>query len=251
MQNINAVVIDDEVNNAELLVHFLQKYCPLINIAGVAYTQATASTLIKESQPQLIFLDIILDEGTGFDLLNNIEDDQIKIIFVTAFDEYAIKAFKYNAIDYILKPVQIEDLVIAVNSAVQDIQSNTFTTKQQLSISSESIDSQQVDFIAIPSIKKIDFIKVNDIVYCKSDGRYTSFHLVDRKKILATKNLGEYENIFTGNTFFRVHHSYIINLNHVQKLNKSAGNYCEMTTGESIPVAKRRHDQLLKFLGLR
>lgn len=253
MNTISAVVVDDEINNVELLVHFIKSYCPQIEIIGQATTKAQAQELINNLKPQLVFLDIMLDEGTGFDLLEDITHDKMKVVFVTAFDNYAIKAFKYNALDYVLKPVDIEELVQAVKKVQIDIEREMFTEKMQIKEAEKAVNNNQLpaNLIAVPSVEKIDFIKVENIVHLKSEGRYTIFNLEGNKQIVATKNLGEYENLLDANLFFRIHNSYIVNLTHVQSINKAAGNYCEMSNGESLPIAKRRQDQLHRFLKLK
>ena len=253
MQTVSAVVIDDEKNNVALLVHFLKKYCPLMEIIGQATTKKEGIELIDKLKPQLIFLDIMLDEGTGFDLLEEITHNEAKVIFVTAFDEFAIKAFKYNAVDYVLKPLEIEALILAVNKAYSDIDKDLFTEKQQIQNLYKTVtnNDNSLNVIAIPSADKIDFIKVEDIIYLKSEGRYTIFNLENNKQLVATKNLGEYESLLDANNFFRIHNSYVVNLAKVTSINKAAGNYCEMTNNESLPIAKRRQDQLHRFLKIK
>ncbi|MBL4662770.1 MAG: response regulator transcription factor, partial [Flavobacteriaceae bacterium] len=248
----NAVIIDDEINNINLLIHFIQKYCPLINTVGTASTKDEAITVINITKPKIVFLDIILDEGTGFDLLEEITYKKSKVIFVTAFDEYAIKAFKYNAIDYLLKPIEIEELVLAVNKACKDIDEGSFTRNNQINKLNDSLNNKvELDFIAVPSLKKIDFVKLEDIIYLKSSGRYTDFFLKNNRKITASRNLGEFENIIDKTLFFRIHNSYIVNLRHVLNINKADGNYCKMSTQESIPIAKRRQEALHRFLRIK
>ncbi len=252
MKKADAVIIDDEKKNVKLLEHFLKTYCPQVNIIGTAFTKADSIKLIDEKKPQLVFLDIVLDTDTGFDVLDEISHEEFKVIFVTSHSEYAIRAFKYNAIDYVLKPISTEDLVIAVNKAYDDIENELFTTPDQLSHLSSSIEkSTSLDFIALPSVDKIEFIKLEQIVYLKSDGRYTIFHLADGKKVVVAKNLGEYENFMDANNFFRIHNSYIVNLRHIIKINKASGSYCEMTNRDSLPIAKRRQEALSKFLRIK
>jgi len=253
MDKINAIIVDDEINNSDLLAHFLQKYCPLVNCIAIANTKKDAINLINTHKPSLLFLDIMLDEGTGFDLLEALSFTEFKVVFVTAFNEYAIKAFKYNAVDYVLKPIDIEQLILAVNKAYREIESETFTEKIQLQQTYKSITNNDLykKLIAVPSNKKIDFIKIEEIIYLKSEGRYTVFFLTDNIQLVATKNLGEYESLLDANLFFRVHNSYIVNLTHVMSINKIDGNYCQMTNKDQIPIAKRRQDQLHKFLKIK
>lgn len=250
---IDAVIVDDEQNNIDALAYFLNKYCPSINIVGKALTKEKAIQIITETNPQLIFLDVILDEGTGFDLLDEIDNNQFRVVFVSAFDEFAIKAFKFDAIDYILKPIQIDELILAVNKANDNILKKNYSNKEQLKEVFEELYSakKDFDFIAVTTLDKIEFVKVDSIVYLESDGRYTTLHLHENKTILATKNLGEFEKMVDEKAFFRIHHGYIVNVNYVLNINKAAGNYCEMSNGKLLPVAKRRQERLMKFLKIR
>lgn len=253
MNKITAVVVDDELNSVKLLVHFIEKYCPNIIIVGEAYTKDDAVVLINKTKPKLLFLDIRLDIGTSFDLLNELTYKEAKFIFVTAYNEYAIKAFKYNAVDYILKPLDIEELITAVNKVFKDVEKNIYTNKEQLRYLHNSmlIRREEFEFLAIPTINKIEFIKICDVIYLKSDGRYTLIYLVNGKKMIASKNLGEYEMILNPAFFFRIHRSYIVNLNFISNIFKNDGYYCEMSNKEKLPVAKRRIEYLLKFINAK
>lgn len=253
MNQINVVLIDDEINNLDLLDHFITKYCPQLNIVGKASTRKEGVILVNDLKPQLLFLDIMLDEGTGFDLLEEVTFTQTKVIFVTAFDEFAIKAFRFNAVDYILKPIEIDELVLAVNKATEAIGSNRFTETNQIQNLYKTVTNNKlpINLIAIPSTDRIDFVKVDTIIYIKSEGRYSIFNLQDNKQIVATKNLGEYETMLDANTFFRIHNSYLINLTKVTSINKAGGNYCVMENSEQLPIAKRRQDQLHRFLKIK
>ncbi|RMB60942.1 DNA-binding response regulator [Dokdonia sinensis] len=253
MSKLSAVLVDDEPNNIELLSHFLKKYCPRVEVIGQADTKEDAIAIIPQLEPDLLFMDIVLDEGTGFDVLESIDTTNMQIIFVTAFDEFAIKAFKYNAVDFVLKPVEIEALILAVNHAAERVENNQFIEEKRLSALVEAMTTEKLnqDFIAIPTVNKIEFIKTNTITYCRSDGKYTEFHLKDKRKVVSSKNLGEYEQLLDDKVFFRIHNSYIVNLNYVQNINKSAGNYVELGDHISLPIAKRRQESLARFLRLK
>lgn len=253
MTQVTAVIIDDEINNVDLLVHFINQYCPQINVVGKAITKEEGIALTNQLKPQILFLDIMLNEGNGFDLLDNITYKKSKIIFITAYSEYAIKAFKYNAVDYLLKPIEIDELITAVDKACLAIENNEFTEPTQVKNLKKIVTNNKlpISLIAIPSADKIDFIKVEDIIYIKSQGRYSIFNLKDSKQIVATKNLGEYENLLDTNTFFRIHNSYLINLTKVTSINKTGGNYCVMENAEELPIAKRRQDKLHRFLKIK
>ncbi len=252
MRQAKTLIVDDDKKNIKLLEHFIETYCPNIKIVGKASTRKDAIKLINEKEPELIFMDIILDAGTGFDVLESIKHSKYKVIFVSSYSEYAIKAFKFNAIDYILKPIAIEELILAVNKAYEDIENELFTMPDQVhNLSGAFIQNIPLDFIAISSINKIEFVKLKDIIYLNSEGRYTVFNLVNNQKIVASRNIGEFENIINENDFFRIHNSYIINLKHVEKITKVDGNYCKMSNKESLPIARRRQEQLNRFLRIK
>ncbi|MCB0753431.1 MAG: response regulator transcription factor [Ignavibacteriae bacterium] len=246
---ISAVIVDDEIENIKLLRILLGKYCPFVKTIGEALTSNEAVSLINKFKPALVFMDVELDKDTGFDVLEQIDDVDIKVIIVTAHNQYAIDAFKHSSIDYITKPIGVEQLIIAVNKARNDIEKDRFTHLFKSGKLLKGLkQSNDRDFVAIPSVNKVEFVKLENIIYLKSDGRYTVFNLTSGKKIIASKNLGEYEAILDANKFFRIHNSYIVNLNHVEKINKEAGNYCDMTNRDSLPIAKRRQESLSKFL---
>lgn len=253
MAKYTAVIVDDEPTNIELLSHFIAKYCPRIDIIGHADTKEDAISIIPQLEPNIVFMDIVLDEGTGFDVLEAIDTTNLQVIFVTAFDEFAIKAFRYNAVDFVLKPVEIEALIVAVNNAAERLEKNQFIGDDRINalVEAMSLEKLNQDFIAIPTIEKIEFIKTNNIIYCKSDGKYTEFYLKDGKKMVSSKNLGEYESLLDDTVFFRIHNSYIVNLNFVKNINKAAGNYVELGDNISLPIAKRRQDSLHKFLKIK
>lgn len=252
MEKIDVVIIDNEEANVELLEHFLIKYCPLANIVGSAYSKKEAISLIDTIKPKLIFLDIVMEDGTGFDVIEKIEHNKAKVIFVTSYDKYAIKAFKYSAVDYLLKPVKTEELIVAFNNAYEDLTMELFTNNEYLNeVSNLIINKQPLEFIAVPSLQKIELIKLKEIVFLKSEGRYTEFYLSNGKKIVSSRNLGKYENIIDEHHFFRIHNSYIVNLNHVLNIYRADGAYCEMTNKIMLPVAKRRQDQLHRFLKVK
>jgi len=252
IKNIEAIIVDDEEANIELLSLYLNKCCPFVTLIGEADSVDSAVKLINKLKPKLLFLDIILGEGTGFDILEKISSDDFKVIFVSSHDEFAIKAFKYSAIDYILKPIDQKELFYAVKKCLSDIEKDDFTSNQQIELLNVAVKKNTaLNFLAIPSINKIEFIKLEDIIYLKSDGRYTNFFLTNERKIIASRNLGEYENILDKSIFFRIHNSYIVNLTHVEIITKTDGSYCEMSNHESLPIAKRRQDSLSRFLRIK
>jgi two-component system LytT family response regulator len=187
--------------------------------------------------------------GNGFDLLNALMPIDFEVIFVTAFDKYMLQALKYSALDYLLKPVNIEELKAAVQNAEQRIKKNSIN--QQLSILLENFKKQDsaLKKIAVPTANGFDFILIEDIVRCEAQGAYTRIYLRDSKKLLVSKPLKDYENLLPGNIFLRVHNSHLVNLNFIKKYNRGRGGYIEMDDGTTLEVATRRKDEFLNRFG--
>jgi len=189
----------------------------------------------------------------GFDVLEGVKHNDFSVVFITAFQEYAVTAFKFHAIDFLLKPIDPKDLITTVKTIEDNIKNKQFTTAPQLKSAKSSIAAKTSDynFIAIPSTKKIDFIKIDDILYFESDGRYTIIHLMDQTTFFVSKNIGEYDKIVAPNYFFRIHKKYLINLKYIVNINNSDGSHCELVGNLVLPVAKRRKEDLVSFLNIR
>ena len=233
----------------ELLLHFIKKYCPSLEVVATCLTFAEAVKTLNKVEADLVFLDILLDENTSFDLLETINHTNFQIISTTAFDEYAIQAFKYNKVDYLLKPVVIEQLVDAVTRAEERIEQKSTANQGEIQqLSNRLIGRNPFNLLVISGMNKVDFIRQDEIIYLKSAGRYTEFHFNDaNRQVLATKPIGEFENALDHVKFYRIHNSYIINLNQLVKINKVSGNYCEMVNGDNLPISRRRLEGLLRY----
>lgn len=244
------VLVEDEKNNLDLLNHFIKKYCKNIDVIASFSTYDQALSVLKAEEPDLVFLDIVLDRDTSFDLLQELGNPDFQIIFTTAYDEYAIRAFKYNTIDYLLKPIIIEELVAAVNKVAEKINENKTLDMGSIKNISQSFNTKHpANFIMISGMDRIDFIHPDEVVYLKSTGRYTEFYLKDKKrKITSSKPIGEYENILDQDVFYRIHNSFLINLAQLININKRAGNYCEMSNGDSLPLSRRRYEGLMGYM---
>lgn len=253
MSKISTILVDDETKNNELLTIYLEKYCPVIDIVEIATSVEDAIAKINTLKPKLIFLDIILSEGTGFDVIDGIKYEDYLVVFITAYQEYAITAFKFNAIDFLLKPIDSKDLIVTVKKVEDNLHNEYFTTPSQIESTKTSIAAKTSDynFIAIPSTKKIDFIRIDDILYFESDGRYTIIHLLDKTTFFVSKNIGEYDKILAPNYFFRIHKKYLINLKYIVNINNSDGSNCELVGNLILPVAKRRKEGLVSFLNIK
>jgi len=205
---------------------------------------------INEFKSDLVFLDIVLDRGTSFDLLSELDSQQFHIIFVSAYDEYAVKAFKYNTVDYLLKPVVIDDLVEATKKVIEQHKKNNFLKEEQIrGLSTTILGNHPKNYITIVGVDRVDFIRPEEIIYLTSSGRYTEFYLTNKKrKVVSSQSLGDYENALDTTLFYRVNNSHLVNLTHLLKINKLAGNYCEMTNGVLLPISRRRFEGLMKYL---
>lgn len=250
MKTFTAVIIDDEVNNLVILRHFINKFCLNIEIIGEADSVSSGIDIINIKKPDILFLDIKLKNNNVYEILDEIDFTEYEIVFVTAYDEFAFKAFKYNAVDYVLKPISIEDLILAVNKCIKRLEEKKSFESQIEEVVKDSLITTS-KYVSIASLDKVDIIKKEDVLFCKSDGRYTTFFMKNKEEVVACKNIGEYESILMEDNFFRVHHSYIINLDHVVNINKKSGYYCEMINGAFVPVAKRRQESLNRFLKIK
>ncbi len=243
---IEAIIIDDESNNINSLQKLLAVFCPDIHIAGTATNAITGYELIKKINPQLAFLDIEMPFGNAFDLLNRFQEIRFEIIFVTAFDQYAIKAFKYSAIDYLLKPINIAELIKAVNKA--KMQFDNKGVNEKVTTLLHNIDPGKSNHIkiAIPVLNGITFIDMQTIIRMEAQKNYTLVYITGGIKIMATKNLGSFEDLLPEEQFCRIHHSHIVNLDFIKKYNTGRGGLIEMDDGTEIEVSVRKRDSFLE-----
>jgi two-component system, LytTR family, response regulator len=241
---IRAIIVDDEESCRETLLSALKKYCPQVHVLGQAKSVKTGLALILEMKPDLVFLDVQMPDGTGFDLLGKIKEINFKTIFATAFDTFAVKAFKFSAIDYLLKPVDPEELV----SAVSKLDSGNRLDELNLKLEALLGNKNNFEKIALPAMDGIRLIRLNDIIRCESDSNYTYFFTTAKEKIVVTRTLKEYEEMLTPMKFFRVHQSHLVNLAHVVKYIKGEGGSVIMDDGSEVEVARRRKEEFLSLL---
>lgn len=250
---IKAFIIDDVEKARSALKSDIKTYCPTVQVIGEADGVETGLQLIKNTTPDVIFLDIRMSDGSGFDLIAKLRQQgsiPFQIIFTTAYDEYAIKAFKFSAIDYLLKPVDHEDLIQAVQKIkTTDVQSSLKENMELLLESMKSIKTSNKR-IALNSIDKIQVVNVDDIIQCESQKNYTLFYLTNKKQVLVTRTLKEFEDMLEGDNFLRVHHSHLINVKHLKEYVKTDGGYAMMSDGSEVPVSVRKKEHLLSLLGL-
>lgn len=242
---VRSLIIDDEADAREVLRLALQKYCPEVEVLASCATPEEGLEAIRSYQPDLVFLDVQMPHMSGFDLLGQLEEINFDVVLVTAYDRYAIKAIKFSALDYLLKPVDVDDLVSAVRKARQKEHTEA-RYKSMLANMKNSTGS--FSRLAIPTENEIVFQKLEDIIFCEADGSYTILHSADDKKQTVSKNLKEFESILPETEFCRIHHSTLVNLSHVVKYIKGEGGYVVMTGGTHLDVSRRKKEYFLQML---
>jgi two-component system LytT family response regulator len=246
MKKFTSIIVDDIPEALNMLSNDIEKNHPEIEIIGKATSVIEAAKLLQKKHPDILFLDIMLGDGTAFDILEIVPNLQSKIIFVTASDEYAIKAFKFAAIDYILKPYSNEDLANSIKKAKVYIQPN----KEQLSVLQESIRNPNriSQKISLHTSEKIIIVQLSEIIRCKSDNNYTTFHLENGQKILVSKTLKYYADMLKEHEFIRVHQSHLINTKYIKEFIKSDGGYLILKDKSNIPVSIRKRNEVIEAL---
>ena len=251
---IRTVIIDDEQHSRELTAALLGKYCPDVQLVGFGDSVQSGLLAIREHQPALVLLDVELSDGTGFDLLNQLgEAVRFEVIFITAFDHYAARAFRFCAIDYLLKPLAFDDLKNAVDRAGQRLQQQGAAAgaNQLLETLLQQISKKgDLEKIALPTADGLLFVRPNEIARCEADGNYTWVCLTNRQKVLVSRTLKEYEDLLEPQGFFRIHHAHLINLQYIRKYTKGRGGTVEMEDGVVLDVASRRRDEFLAKVGV-
>jgi two-component system LytT family response regulator len=245
---IKALLVEDEAQSRQLLKTLLNKNCPDIEVVGMAANVKEASEGIQKYQPDLVFLDITMPDGTGFDLLEKTSPIKFDIIFTTATDKYAVKAIKYSALDYLLKPIDVEELKQSVSKVIQKKQQlNTVENLTHLLQNlKQSTDSYQK--ITLPTGSAYEIIYIKDIIRCEAEGSYTMFFLTSGKKLLVTAGLKHYEDLLPHKEFMRIHHHHLININHVSRILKNEGSFVVMSDDMKIEMSRRKKDEFLEAL---
>jgi len=253
MQTIKAFIVDDEFQSRTLLHKLLQQHLPDVQLVGEAGTVCKGLLGIKEKNPDIVFLDIQMNGETGFDLLNQLSDINFDLIFTTAFDNYAIKAFRFNAIDYLLKPIVPEELVEAVKKVkLKTAAAQSASKKLFEQLHHDLLNPQKIhDKITIPTTDGYLIIPINDIVYCQASSNYTEFHLTNKTRILSSYTLKQYDEILTKQSFFRAHRSYLVNMAHIKMYRKGEGGEIVMSNDHQIELSRAHKDEFLYLLNIK
>ncbi len=242
---IKAVVIVQDTDALQQTTATFASMCTNVEIAGYCDSIAMGIALINTHQPDLVILEVQLADGSGFDLLKHFESPDFKIIVISSYMEYAVKAIKYNCVDYLLKPLDAEELVTAVNKASDRIGFEERMQHDQLKDTIKSLN--KVEKITLKTSDQLHLVHISDIVHVEADGNYSTFYLCGGKKLLVSKPLVEFDKVLIDKGFFRIHKSYLINLNHMRHFDKKDGGYVMMTNGIEVPVASRKRDLLFEL----
>lgn len=243
---ITCVIVDDERQNISILNKLLARYCPEVKVTGEATSAGAALELLRKQQPQLVFLDVEMPDMNAFELLSQVKPLKFEYILVTAFDRYAVKAFAHNALHYLLKPIDIDELRLAVQKAASRImQMNVI---QRIDDLKDQADSSQMTRIALPTSNGLVFHSIDDIVCCSARNTYTLFEFVKDKELLVSGTLKEFEEKLPAGIFCRVHNSYLINMNNITQYIRGKGGQVKMINGKIIDVSLRKRDEFLSRL---
>jgi two-component system LytT family response regulator len=250
MNKIRTLIVDDERNGREILSALLEKFCLNVEVVGTADSGETAITLIEDLEPELVFLDINMPGISGFEMLERLSPINFEVIFVTAHDAYALKAFKFSAIDYVLKPIDLDDLLNAIIKVENKLLSkiNDGASKYKELFNNMRNLQNPFDKLGLATRDGLVFVKVSEIVRLESDVNYTWFYIAGGEKILASKTLKEFEELLSEYNFYRVHKSHLVNLAHLNRYVKGEGGSVFMSDGSEVDVSRRNKDGLLKRL---
>ena len=245
---MRAILIDDEISNLENLRTLLEKHCPKVTITATAQSVSAAVDAIEKFLPDLVFLDIQMGEQTGFDVLKLLPARNFEVIFVTAYDQYGIQAIKFAALDYLLKPVDIDELMTAVHKAEQKLAAQLHTSQLDFLLQQLKKPETNVSTIALQMQSEIRYVTLSEIIRCEADNTYTHFFLSSKEKILVSKSLKEYADLLRPNGFLRTHQSHLVNPKYVKSWLKEDGGILLLMSGEKIPISKPNKDTVKQAL---
>lgn len=245
---IRAIIIDDEPNAVGLLTLRLSQHCPQVEVVASCTNSHKGIQAIIDYRPDVVFLDIEMPQLNGFQVLEAVSGVSFSLVFVTAYDKFALKAFRYSAVDYLLKPIDTQELI----QSVERVEKQQKTAPEQLEHLKHQFSNPGrilPDRLALPYQNGVSFVNMKDIVFCESDDNYTKFLLSDGQQYLVTKSLREIQELLEERDFLRVHRQYLINLNHIKKFVKGEGSYVVMTNQHTIPVSRAQKDRLMERFG--
>lgn len=243
---INAILIDDEPKALAILKNKIERFCSNVTVIAETQNPEEGLLLIKEKKPHIVFLDIAMPQMSGFDLLTQIPRPDFEVIFVTAFDEYAIDAINHCAIGYLLKPVDNQSLIATVIKAIENIEERTALEKNKLLIQNLGAKLFKDKKIVVPTQHGLEFLKIEDIVHLEGDSGYTKIHVLNKKTILSSHNIGYFSKLLKGQTFYLIHKSHLINMLHLEQyLNEG---YVILTNNSKLPISRNKRQEFIQII---
>jgi two-component system, LytTR family, response regulator len=252
-KDISCIIVDDEIQNQVVLEKLIDRFCPTVEVKGSASSVMEAVPMIEESTPDIVFLDIEMPEENGFKLFERIKNPKFSVIFTTAHAEYALKAIKYAAMDYLLKPINLTELKTGIEKVIEKITNQEVSHKEfktKIQVLNDNHSSHSIDFekIALPTKEGITMYSLENLIWCQAQKGQTLFHMENGEKILVSELLKEYESLLPSSKFCRIHKSHIVNLSHVEKYLSGSGGKVLMSNGIQLEVAVRRKKVILEIL---
>lgn len=244
---IKAIIVDDEPYCCETLEMMIGKFCPEIKVAAVLHSGADALEALTQFSPQLVFLDIEMPHMNGFEFLEKVHFINFGLIFTTSYDQYAIKAIRFSALDYLLKPIDREELIQAIAKVSKSLQSPT-ELQLELLFQKFNLPKNPIKKIALPTMEGLQMVEIDSIISCSSESNYTHFLLKNNKKLTASRTMKDVEELLSDYSFLRVHNSYLVNINEIHKYLKGEGGYLVMSDGTHVDVSRSRKEILLQKL---
>ena len=244
---IRTVIVDNEPAIVEGLKQMLAKLCPQIKVIDTAFGVSEARHILSITPVDLVFLDVKLGDGNSFTLLQQLDPVDFQVIFITAFDRYAVNAFKHSALDYLVKPIDEDDLIRSIKKAEKAIYSENLQFRLQKLLRDQQIDYNEKT-IVLKTLETHHVVHIKDIMVCEAKGNYTVFHISNLPDVLISQTLKTYEDLLSEYNFFRCHQSYLVNMNLVIRYDKKDGGFLVLRNGDSIPVSNRKKEQLFKIL---
>ncbi|MEP1781461.1 LytTR family DNA-binding domain-containing protein [Reichenbachiella sp.] len=246
MDKLKAILVDDEQDSRQILSNYLAKYCPDVELMAACKNIQEGLEAIKKISPDLLFLDIEMPFGTGFDLLEQVEDISFETVFVTAYDNYAIQALNMSAAYYLLKPIDIDELVNAVDKIKSEKEQNVDSFHVQVLLDNIKQENERPKKIMLPTFEGFEIVPIDQIIYCEADDNFTKFHLKEAKPLLISKTLKHFEEMLPKTKFVRIHRSSLINTDYVVRYTKGKGGYVTMENDIELEVSPKKKSQFLE-----